>query len=349
MVCKILKSLYGLKQAGRLWNKTLIKFFRKIGFEPTNADPCILAYRQGDVFIIVGVYVDDLALASQSQDGLDWLKEQLIQEFNMKDLGEAKTIIGWEITRDLQAKTLKIDQKGYIRDLLESEGMSSCHPTVLPMKAGSSLTLDQAGDHIQTDLVAYQRLVGKLMYLACGTRPDIAFVVGQLSGHNSDPRAGHTRIAKQTLQYLKGTSTLGIIWGRDPASHQDQEGKYGPFGIVGYADSSYAGGIEDRKSITGYCFFLGGAITTWCSKRQRTVSTSTSEAEYVAMSHGAREGVWIRRFLNELLPEQAVRRMEMLGDNETSLTLTKNPESQNRTKHIDVMHHHVRGLVEMEN
>lgn len=111
LVCKILKSLYGLKQAGRLWNKTTIKFFRKIGFVLTNADPCILAYRQDNVFIIVGVYVDDLMLASQSQDGLDWLKGQLMKEFKIKDLGKAKTIIGWEITRDLQAGTLKIDQK----------------------------------------------------------------------------------------------------------------------------------------------------------------------------------------------------------------------------------------------
>lgn len=147
LVCKILKSLYGLKQAGRLWNKTTIKFFRKIGFVLTNADPCILAYRQDNVFIIVGVYVDDLMLASQSQDGLDWLKGQLMKEFKIKDLGKAKTIIGWEITRDLQAGTLKIDQK-YIRNLLESEDMSLCHPTVLPMKAGSALALDQVGDHL---------------------------------------------------------------------------------------------------------------------------------------------------------------------------------------------------------
>lgn len=117
-------------------------------------------------------------------------------------------------------------------------------------------------------------------------------------------------------------------------------------GVVGYANSSYASDLEDRKSITGYCFFLGGAIVIWCSKRQRTVLTSTSEAEYVAVSQGAREGVWIRQFLNELLPEEAVREMKMLGDNETSLTLTRDPESQNWTKHIDVMHYYVRGLVE---
>ena len=183
------------------------------------------------------------------------------------------------------------------------------------------------------------------MYLSCGTRPDIAFVVGQLSRHNADPRIGHLRIAKQVLRYLKGTITLGIEWGNDPAGHRSG-GKYGELGVVGYADSSYAGNLEDRKSIIGYYFFFGRAIVTWCSKRQHTVSTSISEAEYVTVSQGTRERVWIRRFLNELLPEDTGREMKMLGDNETSLTLTKDLESQNQTKHIDVMHHHVYGLVE---
>ena len=110
--------------------------------------------------------------------------------------------------------------------------------------------------------------------------------MGQLSRHNFDPRIGHMRITKQTFRYLKGTSILGIVWGKDLASYRNQEDKYGSFRVVGYADSSYVGDIDDRKSITEYCFFLGRAIITWCSKRQRTVSTSRSEAEYVAMSHG---------------------------------------------------------------
>lgn len=90
--------MHGLKQAGRLWNNTIIKFFRKIGFNPTNAYPCILIFKRGGELIVVGVYVDDLLLGSKSGDALEWLKDQLIKEFNMKDLGEAKTIIGWEIT-----------------------------------------------------------------------------------------------------------------------------------------------------------------------------------------------------------------------------------------------------------
>lgn len=188
--------------------------------------------------------------------------------------------------------------------------------------------MDQEGDDAIADLASYQRLVDKLMYLPCGTRLDIAFVVGQLSRHTSDPRAGHLRIAKRVLRYLKGIITLGITWGGDPAGHQD---KYPPRGIVGYADSNYAGDPEDRKSVAGHCFFIGRLVTTWRSKRQRTVSTSTSEAEYVAMSQGAKEGIWIQRFINELLPDETVREMNMRGDNETSLTLTRDPESQNTT------------------
>ena len=103
------------------------------------------------------------------------------------------------MTRDLQAGILKIDQKKYIQDLLESEEISSCHPTMLLIKAGSSLILDQAGDYLPTKMVVYQQLVEKLIYLACGMRPDIAFVVRQLSRHNSNPQVSHIYIAKQTL------------------------------------------------------------------------------------------------------------------------------------------------------
>ena len=115
---------------------------------------------------------------------------------------------------------------------------------------------------------------------------------------------------------------------------------------MGYADSSYAGNLEDKKSITGYCFFLSGAIISWYSKRQYIVSISTSETKYIAMSQGAKKRIRIQQFLNKLLPENAVREMKILGDDKINLILTKDPESQNQTKYIDVMHHYVRGLVE---
>lgn len=155
----------------------------------------------------------------------------------MKDLDGVKTIIECEITWDLSAGTLKISQKAYIRHFLESEKMIFCHPTILPVKAGLALFFDQMDDHQQANLIAYQRLVGKLIYLSCGTRPDIAFVVEQVSRRNSDPRAGHLRVAKQVLRYLKDTITLGIEWGKDPAAHRS-DGRYEKMETVRYADSA---------------------------------------------------------------------------------------------------------------
>ena len=168
--------------------------------------------------------------------------------------------------------------------------MTLCYPTILPVKASSTLLLNQASDQQQADLTVYQCLIGNLMYLSCGTRPDNAFVVRQLSCHNADPQIGHLYITKQVLRYLKGTITLGIKWGNNPAGHRSRE-KYKKLEVIGYTDSSYAGNLEDKKLITRYCFFFGRAIVTWYSKRQRIVSTSILEAKYVAMSQGAKEGV----------------------------------------------------------
>ena len=130
------------------------------------------------------------------------------------------------------------------------------------------------------------------MYLSCGTRPDIAFIVGQLSRHNADPRVGHLRAVKRVVRYLKGTMHLGLVFqrgmiGTSPNGHKHPS----PFGLLGYADSNFAGDPEDRKSVMGYCFFIAGAIKLWSSKRQRTVSTSTTKAEYIAYPRRARANV----------------------------------------------------------
>lgn len=124
------------------------------------------------------------------------------------------------------------------------------------------------------------------MYLSCSTRPDIAFAVGQLSRRNADPRVGHLKAAKRVVRYLKEMMQLGIIYGTSSSTDSSQ-----PYGFVGYADSNYAGDPEDRKSVIGYCFFINGAVASWCSEKQRTVSTSTTEADYITLGHAARDNV----------------------------------------------------------
>lgn len=141
---------------------------------------------------------------------LDALKGSLSKEYDVKDLGDVKTIIGWQITRDTAAQTMKIDQSAFIRDLVIEEGLIDCNANVIPMKAGCAIYMVETDDHEEVDLQVYQRLIGKLMYLACGTRPDIAFAVSQLSKHNADPKKGHLRAAKRVVRYLKGTMQMGL-------------------------------------------------------------------------------------------------------------------------------------------
>lgn len=157
------------------------------------------------------------------------------------------------------------------------------------MKAGSSIDMTDADDYEEEDLHTYQHLIGKLMYLACGNRLDIAFAVGQLSKHNADPKKGHLRAVRRVVRYLKGTMNLGLVFGRQPNGQPPRDPP--PYGLIGYADSNFAGDPEDRKSVMGYCFFFNGAVVSWSSKKQRTVSTSTTEAEYIALGHAAREVV----------------------------------------------------------
>lgn len=342
-MCRLLRSLYGLKQSGRLWNKNVIAFYTSIGFRQLNGDPSILIRQSDSEISIVSVYVDDFLLASNTMNALNALKEALSKEYDVKDLGEVKTIIGWQITRNPATQTMKIDQSAFIRDLVTEENFSDCNADVVPMKSGSAIDMTDVDDYEEQDLHTYQRLIGKLMYLACGTRPDIAFAVGQLSKHNADPRKGHLRAAKRVVRYLKGTINLGLVFGRRPNGQPAREPP--PYVLIGYADSNFAGDPEDRKSVMGYCFILNGAVVPWSSKKQRTVSTSTTEAEYIALGRAAREAVWIRRFVNELEIE-VTERLTLHGDNEMSIALTKNAESQRRTKHIDVQHHYIRELIE---
>ncbi len=127
------------------------------------------------------------------------------------------------------------------------------------------------------------------MYLACSIRPDITFAVGQLSKHNADPRKRHLRAAKRVVRYLKGTMNMGLVFGRETANRLPKKPPL--YGLLGYANSNFAGDSEDRKSVMGYCFFLNEAVVLWSSKKQRIVSTSTTKAEYIALGHVAREAV----------------------------------------------------------
>lgn len=197
-----MRSLYGLKQSGRLWNKNVIKFFTEIlGFVQLNGNVSTIIRndRTSREISTVSIYVDDLLMASNKEEFLISIKSLLSRQYNVKDFGETKTIIGWQVTRDVERGTMKIVESAYIRDLLEEEDLSDCKSVNIPMKAGSTIDMAEPDDYEEADLKSYQRLIGKLMYLSCATRPDIAFVITQLSRHHADPRAGYMHAAKRVV------------------------------------------------------------------------------------------------------------------------------------------------------
>ena len=186
------------------------------------------------------------------------------------------------------------------------------------------------------DANLYQSLVGSLRYLTC-TRPDIAYSVGIVSRYMEDPKQSHWKAIKRILRYIQGTKSLGLFY----SSTSD-------YNLVGYSDSDWCGDVDDRKSTSGYLFFMGETAFTWYSKKQPIVSLSTCEAEYVSASYCVCHAIWLRRLLGELkIPQQ--RSTEIRIDNKSAIELAKNPVHHERSKHIDVRFHFIREHVKEKN
>ena len=249
-IWQIVKSLYRLKQSAHLWNKKLISFWKDQGYKPMLADRSIMVTLYKSGFIIISIYVDDLLIAATLIELIKEVKGVLSKEFNMKDLGEARMIIGmWIICHQLK-RLLTLDQASYIQDVLQEESLLSCNPVSISMVPGLYITLEDNGDSDPTEITAYQRLIGKLLYITCGTHSDIAFTVGCLSQQCSDPQISHTRAIRRVLQYLKRTINLEIHYND---LYNDTQHL---LTTLGYTDSNFTENISERKSTMRYCFFL---------------------------------------------------------------------------------------------
>lgn len=173
------------------------------------------------------------------------LKVSFIKKYDIKDLGEIKIIIRWQIHQDLVASTIKIDQSAFIQNLVIKEKFTNCNANIISIKSRLSIKMIDLEDYKKANFYTYQQLIGKLIYLAYSMRPDIAFVVEQLSKHNVNPRSGHLQVAKRVVRYLKGTMNIGLIFGQETINHLPKESL--SYGLIRYIDSNFAGDLEDRK------------------------------------------------------------------------------------------------------
>ena len=295
-VCKLKKSLYGLKQSPRQWYKRFDKFMLSLGYFRSTYDSCVYFKRHEDgscVYLLL--YVDDMLIAAKNISEIQVLKKQLSDEFEMKDLGAAKKILGMEIQRDRTSKKVYLSQKSYIEKVLERFGMQEAKPVQTPLASHfrlSALDSPQSEeDKKAMSQVPYCNAVGSLMYAMVCTRPDIVQAVSVVSRYMANPGRLHWRAVKWILRYLKGTTGMGLVF--------DGVSTSGTL-VVGFVDSDYAGDLDKRRSLTGYLFRFSGSAISWRSTLQSTVALSTTEAEYMAASEAVKEAIWLRNLVTEL-------------------------------------------------
>jgi hypothetical protein len=341
-VCKLHKSLYGLKQAGRTWHTKIDEVFQRLDLLPLASDPCVYIRRTSASLLIIALYVDDLVLAASALSELQTLKSDLIAEFDMEDIGEASFVLGIEIVRDRARRTLTITQTAYTKALVERHIVGSRHRQYIPME--SSARHVKATDREQATpqvIRAYQSAVGSIMFAMLCTRPDIAFSVAVLSKFAQNPTALHVAGVQRVLHYLNGTTARGITYTGTAAASEEPQ-------LTGFCDSDWAADRDDRKSITGYAFLLCGGAISWSSKKQKTPALSTVEAEYLAATAAAKEALWWRSQLRGLGYDTS-RATTLYSDSQGSISLSKNPDHHANTKHIALRYHFIRHHVAKRN
>lgn len=333
-VCRLNKSLYGLKQAARNWNLTIHKWLLSRGYVRSNADACLYIKTVGAFIIVIILYVDDLVVAGNSQAMIDRLKADISKRFPIKDLSKDNKlwILGMEVKRDWKAGTLELNQDVYRQQVLKRFGMEDCVPVATPMidKPLKKCTEKKEFDH------DYSSLVGSLNWLSMISMPELTYSTNQLARHMQSPDESHWEAGKRALRYLKGVENRSIKFGGPDIKEVK---------LTAYSDADWANDLEDRVSVTGYVNMLGGACTSWRSMKQKCVATSSQHSEYMALSETAREVVFMRGLLAELGFEQKEPTI-IYEDNTAAKALAENPVNHNRSKHIDVQYHYVRTAIE---
>ncbi|XP_043717828.1 uncharacterized mitochondrial protein AtMg00810-like [Telopea speciosissima] len=325
MVCKLNRSLYGLKQASRNWFSKLSTALQSFGFSQSQADHSFFVLRQGSASIFILIYVNDIIITGSDMALLQDIKTRICTTFHTKDIGPLKYFLGIELARSQQG--LYLCQRKYTLNILSDSGLTGTRPVDFPME--QNLKLSDSTGSILSDPSPYRRLVGRLIYLTV-TRPDIVHTVNILSQFMHQPRQPHLDAAHRLLRHLKGTASQGIfLYAKSTLK------------LTAYCDSDWASCPMTRRSTTGYCILLGSSPVSWKTKKQSTVSRSSAEAEYRAMVVATCEVTWLSYLLQHLgVPLRAP--VALYCDNLAALYIAANPVFHERTKHIEIDCHVVR-------
>ncbi|SGZ31712.1 BQ5605_C045g12237 [Microbotryum silenes-dioicae] len=329
-ILKLSKSIYGLRQAGTIWNAEIDSTLRSLGYIPTKSDICIYRRDHNGHSHYIALYVDDLLLVGPSVAEIDRVLDALELMYRIKRLGPAEYILGIQVKRG-QDGSITLSQERYLRDLLDKFRLGNAKPASIPMQPGVVLDFQDLSATLQ-DRTRYLQAIGSLMYAAVGTRPDLAYVVAYLARFSQQPSPAHWTAITQVLRYIKGTLDLGLTYRKtDVAFH-------------GYSDANWGACLTTSRSTMGCAFIYSGAAIAWCSKREHRVAKSTTDAEYLSLLYTSGDAIHLSKLLAKLghpVPGPVV----IYGNNQGSLALAQHPTNHQGSRHVRISEHYVRERV----
>ncbi|KAF5459175.1 hypothetical protein F2P56_023153 [Juglans regia] len=314
-VCKLLKSLYGLKQVSRQWYSKFSSSLIAFGFQQSKADYSLFTKLDGTSFIALLVYVDDIIIAGNCSSSIASLKCFLNTQFKIKDLGCLRYFLGLEVVRS--SKGIHLCQRKYALDILADSGTLGSKPLKLPLEQNFKFSKDSGVP--LSDPSTYRHLIGRLLYLII-TRPDLCYAIQLLSQFMSHPTTSHLATAHKILKYIKAAPGQGILLSSSSSLQ-----------LRAYCDSDWVSCPDTRRSITGYCIFLGASLVSWKSKKQSVVSLSSVEAEYRSMASTCSEITWHKYLLNDIWIHHS-QPVSLYCDNQAALHIAANPVFSRKNK-----------------
>ncbi|GJS43392.1 putative ribonuclease H-like domain-containing protein [Tanacetum coccineum] len=291
-------------------------------------DKTLFIKKNKNDIMLVQVYVDDIIFGSTKKSMCTEFEDCMHKRFQMSSMGELTFFLGLQVKQ--QPDGIFISQDKYVADILKKFDFWSIRTATTPIESNKPLVKDEDGEDV--DVHVYRSMIGSLMYLTA-SRPDIMFAVCACARFQVTPKASHLNAVKRIFRYLKHQPKLGLWYPRDS-----------PFELEAFSDSDYGGASLDRKSTTGGCQFLGRRLISWQCKKQTIVANSTTEAEYVAAANCCGQVLWIQNQMMDYGFNFMNTRIHI--DNESTISVIKNPVAHSRTKHIEIRFHFIRDCYE---
>ena len=335
-IVRLLKSLYGLRQAPKLWYKYLYEKLRKLGFIRSSTSDCLFLFCSKDNVILL-VYVDDVLLFGMDED-IERISKRLSEIFTVTDLGRCTHFLGVKV--EYRDDGVFMSQSAYVQKIIEYANMSNAKHTKYPLPLSHPLYEEVSdlspAETVEMEGIPFRKVLGALLFLSTRTRPDISTAISMIAKFQSKAKPIHWKMLKNVVRYLIGTKAYGILLPKRERNEKE---------VLCWTDADWARDLAKRRSRTGFLVTLNGGPIIWTSRLQSCTAQSTAEAEFNALSNAIREVKWIRMVLKELnvIEDEPT---QILQDNLGSISWTEEVNGLRKVKPVGIKYHYVRDSVD---